>query len=152
MKYSFFLIAMLFAGTTFSQQKKINQHLESLREAGAFKIDTTGINGEKIDSVAHFPGGQQLWSQYIVRNHSLLLDVPRDKGVEDGKYIVWVAFTVNTDGTLTDIAAITKFGYGLEEGLIKLLKNSGKWIPATSDNINIASRVKLSQYLAFSSE
>ena len=80
------------------------------------------------------------------------MDKPLELGVKDGKYTVWVSFTVNADGTLSDFTAITRFGFALEESVIEAIKKSSAWNPALSNGKTIASRFKYSQLLQFSSE
>jgi protein TonB len=44
---------------------------------------------------------------------------------------VVVRFIVNKDGEISDISAETNLGHGMEQEVIRLIKTSPKWIPAS---------------------
>lgn len=44
---------------------------------------------------------------------------------------VYIQFTVNLDGSLTDIEVLKGLGYGIDEEAIRILKSSPKWEPAS---------------------
>ena len=93
---------------------------------GNIKIDTlkSGIKTE-----ASFAGGNDEWKRYI--KHNLDPMVPVDNRAKDGIYTVYVNFTINEDGSVSNIIPETHFGYGMEKEAIRLIMNSPKWIPAT---------------------
>ena len=41
-----------------------------------------------------------------------------------------ILYIVNSDGSISDVSALTNHGYGMEAEAIRLIKNSPKWIPA----------------------
>jgi hypothetical protein len=82
----------------------------------------------KVDVEAEFPGGQPGWNKFLQKN--LNADIPVDNDAPAGKYTVLVRFVVSKDGSITDIKALTKNGYGLEEEVIRIIEKSGKWTPA----------------------
>jgi hypothetical protein len=47
-----------------------------------------------------------------------------------GKYQVIALFIVGADGTVKDVKPLTKFGYDMEEEVVRVIENSGKWTPA----------------------
>lgn len=77
---------------------------------------------------ASFPGGDDGWRRYLQKN--LNPNVPINNGARVGRYTVIIRFIVRKDGSLDGISAETKNGYGMEEHVIKLIKNVPKWIPA----------------------
>jgi hypothetical protein len=83
---------------------------------------------EKVDVEADFPGGVNGWRQYLEQN--LNADVPVVKGAPAGKYMVVVQFIVAKDGTVSDIKALTRYGYGMEQEVVRIIKKSPKWSPA----------------------
>jgi antitoxin component YwqK of YwqJK toxin-antitoxin module len=98
-------------------------------------IKTFTENGIVTDSVftreekeAEFPGGEKGWRSYLERN--LNPDIPVNRMAPPRTYTVRVKFIVQTDGSITDITAETYHGYGMEEEVIRVLKNGPKWIPA----------------------
>jgi len=132
-------------------QQKIYAYIDSLGKAGSFKSDSIGLNGERIDSIAIFPGGPGAWTSYIRDNFPIsILSTANEQAVKCGSYLVWVEFIVNEDGTLRGFRSITNFGFGLEEGFMKYIQNSGTWIPAQSNGKKISSKIKRGQVFEFS--
>lgn len=77
---------------------------------------------------ASFIGGLDAWKKYIIKNvnsRKLLRRKPNP-----GMYKVIVKFIIYNDGSIGDILAETNFGYGVEEEAVRVVKLSGKWIPA----------------------
>jgi len=83
---------------------------------------------ERVEIEPGFPGGEKAWMTYLGRN--INPDIPIHNKAPEGTYTVVVQFIVNTDGSLSDIKALTNHGYGMEEEAIRVVKKSGKWIPA----------------------
>ncbi|MEO5563394.1 MAG: energy transducer TonB [Chitinophagaceae bacterium] len=88
--------------------------------------------GQKLDSCiereANFAGGEAGWRKFLERN--LDPGVPVRRKAPAGLYTTMTLFVVNTDGSLSDIKPLTKFGYGMEEEVIRMLKASPRWEPA----------------------
>jgi hypothetical protein len=82
---------------------------------------------EIVEEEAGFPGGDMGWRRFLEK--TLNPNVPTDKGAPAGTYKVMVQFTIAKDGNLSNITALTKHGYGMEEEVIKTIKKSGKWVP-----------------------
>lgn len=80
------------------------------------------------DREATFAGGKEDWTLYLGRNVNA--SVPQKQNAPSGTYWVQVSFIVAKDGSLTDIKAKTKNGYGMEEEVIRVLKASPRWNPA----------------------
>lgn len=91
-------------------------------------IRTKDIVFDKVEVEAAYPGGDQAWKTYLMKN--LNPDVPVENGAPLGLYTVVTKFIVSQDGTLADIQAETNMGYGMEKEVIRIIKNSGKWQPA----------------------
>lgn len=83
---------------------------------------------EKMDIKATVIGGDKDWIKYLETNMNFM--VPYDNGAPIGKYPVEIQFIVDTNGNVSDVKALTNFGYGMEEEGIRLIKGP-KWIPAT---------------------
>jgi len=82
----------------------------------------------KVDEEAAFPGNDAGWRKFIVKN--LKPEVPQENGAPSGKYTVKVQFIIKKDGSLSDIRATTKMGYGTEEEVVRIIEKSGVWKPA----------------------
>lgn len=101
---------------------------------GVPQQDTITINGKTfhiVENEAEFPGGHDVWVKFLIKN--LNANVPADNASPVGKYTVVVKFAVGIDGNLTDVAAETNFGYGMEKEVLRLIQKSGKWNPAIKD-------------------
>lgn len=84
-----------------------------------------------------FPGGDSAWKKYLAANANGT--VATTNGAPEGQYKTRVQFIVHPDGHISDITALTQFGYGMEEEAIRVIKNSPKWIPATRDGNRVSS-------------
>ena len=90
---------------------------------------------ERVEEEASFPGGLSAWKTFLMKN--LNPNTPVDKGAPSGKYTVIVQFVVSKDGTVSNIKALTNFGYGMEEEVLRILANSGNWNPARQNGKNV---------------
>ena len=88
-------------------------------------------------SIPVFPGGDSAWKKYLAANANGT--VATTNGAPEGQYKTRVQFIVHPDGHISDITALTQFGYGMEEEAIRVIKNSPKWIPATRDGNRVSS-------------
>jgi hypothetical protein len=106
---------------------------------GNLKTDTSEPKKilEKVEQEAEFPGGIPAWRRYLERNFNA--SVPSDHGAPDGSYTVELQFIVNLDGSLSDIKALTKHGYGMEEEVIRFLSKGPNWIPAQQNGHKVVS-------------
>ncbi len=83
---------------------------------------------EKVEIEAAFPGGESAWRKFLERN--LNPSAPVDNGAPEGTYTVYVQFVVSKDGSISDVRALTKHGYGMEEEAVRVIKRGPKWTPA----------------------
>lgn len=56
---------------------------------------------------------------------------------------VFVRFTINTDGSLTDVDIIKGLGYGADEETVRLIKSMPKWRPGAQDGKPISVKYDL---------
>ena len=103
--------SLLFAGTTAKAQ-----------------TDTTDNIFSKVEVEADFKGGNDAWIKFLKKN--LNGDIPVDNGAPTGRYTVLVKFVVSKDGSVSNIKALTKNGYGTEEEVVRIIEKSGQWTPA----------------------
>lgn len=112
-----------------------------------FKKDTVKKDEEgnkifdKIEEPAQFPGGTEAWKDFLIKN--LNANVPADSGAAPGTYKVEMQFIVNTDGSISDIKPLTKYGFGMEKEVTDLLNKSPNWIPAKQNGRTIKSYHKI---------
>ncbi len=89
----------------------------------------------KVENEAQFPGGQQAWIRYLQKN--LNANAPVDNGAPGGTYQVVVKFIVSKDGSISDVQAETKHGFGMEDEAVKIIKRGPKWTPALQNGRNV---------------
>ena len=77
---------------------------------------------------ASFTGGEEAWIEHLI--NYLDPSVPNINGAPKGNYTVVLNFVVTKNGTIKNIFAETKHGYGMETEAIRVLKSSPKWTPA----------------------
>lgn len=80
-----------------------------------------------VETEAAYPGGAEAWVKYIQKN--INNKVP-EADAPAGKYTAIVRFIVDKNGAVSNAAPETKFGYGMEEEVLRVVESSGKWTPA----------------------
>ncbi len=83
---------------------------------------------EKVEIDATFPGGEKEWRKYLEKKCNG--QVASDNGAPPGKYKVVVQFIVNKEGKISDVKALTNFGYGMEQEAVRVIKNGPDWVAA----------------------
>jgi protein TonB len=96
--------------------------------AEAPKEEDEGKVFNKVEIEAEYPGGPAAWSKYLRNN--LDANTPVDNQAPEGTYTVIVRFIVSKDGSISDVVAETKYGYGMEAEAMKIIKKGPKWTPA----------------------
>ena len=114
LNFSFFVLIILISSKSFSQP--------------APGGDTTKGAFERVEVEATFPGGTDEWRHFLERN--LNPGVPVDNGAPCGKYTVYVQFIVDKDGRVSEIKPLTHEGFGMEQEVARIMKESGTWDPA----------------------
>jgi protein TonB len=92
-----------------------------------------------VDVIPSYPGGEEAWKKYLKKN----VKYPRKAWWEELEADVGLEFTIKKDGSITDIVHLTVVGWGFEEEAIRLLKKSGKWIPALKNGKPVNYHAKL---------
>ena len=99
------------------------------------KVDSSMlINGKEIvfnktEVEAQFPGGDAAWIDYLKKN--INPNTPVNNGIRrSGTYRIIVRFIVWNDGTIRDVVAETKYGFGMEQEATRIIRNGPNWIPA----------------------
>lgn len=85
----------------------------------------------RVEVEAEFKGGVAAWTKYIQKN--LDGNIPVKNNAPIGQYRVIVRFIVSKTGKISDVVAETDHGYGMEEEVIRILKNGPDWQPAIQD-------------------
>lgn len=90
----------------------------------------------KVEIDASFPGGISAWKRYLQNN--LNANAPVDNGAPPGTYTVIVRFIVSKDGSISDVVAETKHGYGMEQEAIKIIRKGPKWKPGIQNGREVS--------------
>lgn len=90
------------------------------------QLEETVYEEKDVDVVPDFPGGIDFFYKQFSKNFIM----PAVPGLVDK---VVLSFTVETDGTLTNIKTIHDAGFGTAEQAIKILESFPKWLPGTKD-------------------
>ncbi len=69
----------------------------------------------------------QSWRRFLQKK--LRGDVPAENGAPEGIYIVYVAFSINPDGSITDVSFETDPGFGTVQEVQSVLRSSPAWQP-----------------------
>lgn len=77
---------------------------------------------------ASFRDGANGWRKFL--QEYLNPNVPVDNGAPAGTYQVVARFVVGKDGSISDIRMETRFGYGMETEVMRIMLLSPKWKPA----------------------
>jgi protein TonB len=133
-KWMALLCWLIISHTASSQSAPQPPRITDTSHTAAIFIDTIVANPS---TQAQFKGGHKAWIHYL--NINLNAGVPRNNNAPHGFYRVVVGFIIASNGSLTDLIAETKLGYGMEKEVMRLLKKSPPWIPATLNGIAVRS-------------
>ena len=75
------------------------------------------------------------WGKFLFKN--LDSNVPVENGAPAGSYKVIIQFVVDLEGNVSDIKALTNYGYGMEQEAIRVLKKATKWEPAVQNGTHV---------------
>ncbi|AYD46491.1 TonB family protein [Arachidicoccus soli] len=91
-----------------------------------FNKDTTGRRK------AAYPKGPRGWQSYLTNNLNgqLSILVPNYKNLRDDRAPVTTSFIVGKDGSIDDVFIYHSAGYPFDNEAMRVIKNSGFWIPA----------------------
>lgn len=89
-------------------------------------VKNTIVN-DTIEST--YPDGLKGLKKFLERN--INSGVVYDNNGPQGIYRVLIKFVIDTSGTVTDVFAETKLGYGVEDEALRVIKKLGKWLPAS---------------------
>jgi TonB family protein len=118
----------------------VSQSLLAQNDLDSVKIDTNSISHKNDTIKVHFPGGEKALYDYIASKINYP-PIAFEKGIQ-GKVIT--QFIVRKDGSITDEETLgDKFGYGLEEEAIMVIKNMPNWEPTVINGVKFSVRYKL---------
>src|SRR6186997_1955113 len=115
MRVNLFFLVVLFS------TKLLAQTADPLRPPVDSLVIGDGVF-EKVDVEATFSGGERAWRTYL--EQTLNPNVPVENSAPVGIYTVIVQFIVDRTGAVSDIKTLTNFGYGMEQEVIRIMKQS----------------------------
>ncbi len=125
---------------TVESENKVAIVQAPVEDKGSQVVEAPKSNDEdkiftKVENEAAFPGGEAAWRRYLEKN--LNASTPVDNGAPEGTYQVIVRFIVSKDGSISDVQAESKHGYGMEDEAVKIIKKGPKWTPALQNGRNV---------------
>ena len=125
------MIAMLFVILAFRGQTK------SKNANNLFSIQKADANGDIKD--ASYPGGPEAWIKYLFE----AVRYPKEAQDKEIQGAVVVQFKVDVDGRTSEVSAVEGPTVGgLRAEATRVVKESGKWIPAQKNGRSISSYKK----------
>ena len=129
-----------FTDTNYDEKGIITSEVFFTGQTGIYyRYDSGNV---KIDSVysregweTTFPGEQSGWIRYLQKN--LNANIPVTDGAPDGTYQVIVKFIVAKDGSISNVMPETKWGYGMEMEVMRIMSFCPKWKPAIQYGRNV---------------
>ena len=103
--------------------------------------ETLGFNTVEIQP--QFPGGMEELARFIGKN----LRYPSNAAKAGVQGKVYVSFTVQTDGSISDVMALKGIGFGCDEEALRVLRAMPAWKPGSQSGRRV--RVKFNMPIAF---
>ncbi len=101
-------------------------------------------NATEVDVRPQYPGGIQKFYLFLKKNYLVPQEVVKD---ETKASAIFASFIIEIDGTLSDIKILHDFGYGSGEELMRVLKLSPNWKPATKNGKALRCLYSIPYYL-----
>lgn len=122
------LAALLLLATTISRAQ------DTLQKKS--RSSDTLAHLEKFIIMSEYPGGDSAWKKYV--NHTLHYPDDAVNNMIQGDVVV--KFKIDEEGNTSDFQVVSgpKKG-GLREEAIRVIRESGKWIPEVMNGKNVAS-------------
>lgn len=98
--------------------------------------ENSKLFGEASEETASFPGGSAALMKYIADN----IRAPKECEGSDAQGRVILGFTVNEDGSLSDIKVMRSITPYLDEEAIRVVKSMPKWNPAKQNGKAVKSK------------
>lgn len=84
-----------------------------------------------VEEMPQFPGGSEKLMKFIYKNTRW----PKDENCIEGRVVV--GFTVNEDGSLSDIHVARSVCNSADKEAIRVVKSMPKWIPAKNKGVPV---------------
>jgi len=130
--------------TVLCNQKSMAQNTPVITQpkAGSHEMRSEDYIYDSLEKPAEYPGGINKFREYVVSN----FNYPEELG-QSVRFTV--TFTVEKDGTLTDIKLSKNPGFGIPEQIQKIFTASKKWTPGYEHNKPVRSRFQFPLIIQF---
>jgi len=93
---------------------------------------------------AAFPGGVDKWVNYLKKNLDISVGklIPQYNNLKNGLAPVLVSFLVEKDGSVGEVFIEHSSGYPFDKEAVRVIEDSGNWIPAQQFGKNVTYRQK----------
>jgi len=124
---------------TFPQQTiKVEKYNDSKPE------DTKVYNTAAVDILPKYPGGIEKLYAFIKKNYIIPEEILDDESSRGGVFANW---TIEKDGSLSEIKILRDIGYGSGKELERVLKLCPNWIPAIKDGNPVRCKYSMPHYI-----
>lgn len=120
MKQVLIIITLFFSTVTFSYSQGSSEPAKKVKKGRFYKQPV-------------FPGGARMLTQYLSQN----ITYPQEAVSKRIQGKVYAEFTVEKDGTITNVKIHRGIGGGCDEETIRVIKSMPKWIPAEQKGTKI---------------
>jgi len=79
------------------------------------------------------------WIAHLTKELQPIIEKAARKGMKAGKYVVYVKFLVEKDGTISYAEALNEPGKGLGKGAVQVVKSGPKWNPGEQNGKKVRS-------------
>jgi protein TonB len=79
------------------------------------------------------------WRSHLEKYLVPVIDSAARSGIKAGKYVVYVRFLVEKNGSISDVRALNNISYGLSLGAVNVVKTGPKWKPAEQNKRKVRS-------------
>jgi protein TonB len=133
-----FLLALSLAAITARAQDTLKHPMPADTSKNS-KGDDYEKTFTKVEIEAAYPGGLPAWQKFLSKN----LRYPDDAINNEIQGTVIVQFIVDKEGNISSVAAVSgPLKGGLKEEAVRIIKISGKWVPAVQDGHQVKSYKK----------
>lgn len=92
---------------------------------GTGKVDNDVKNIGVLEKLPEFPGGMEGWAKFLNKN----LRYPEQASADGVSGRVYMSFTIEKDGRITDVQVSKPAGHGFDEEAQRVLKMAPQWKP-----------------------
>ena len=100
-------------------------------------VDTDTTIFQRIEIEASV--NRDAWIAHLTKELQPIINKAARKGMKPGKYVVYVKFLVEKDGSISYAEALNDPGKGLGKGAVAVVKSGPKWKPGEQNGKKVRS-------------